>query len=49
MDVWDWLSYLADDVAFHPDADPDWQMDCQDVHDVLAMLDVTGNLDAPLL
>ena len=50
-DLFDWLAPLAENVWFdvHPWVeDADWEMDCQDVHDVLALLDFTGNLDAPL-
>ena len=50
-DLFDWLAPLADVIEFDVDPlieDADWEMDCQDVHDVLALLVFTGNLDAPL-
>ncbi len=53
----DWLQNLSDWEVRFPilppilpwdEEDEDWVMDCQDCHDVLAYLDLTGNLDAPL-
>jgi hypothetical protein len=47
----DALAAITDDtvrVAWGPDDDPDWLMDCQDYHDAELLLDATGNLDAPL-
>ncbi|MCO5763787.1 MAG: hypothetical protein NHG36_20175 [Chromatiaceae bacterium] len=49
--VFNWFLKQKDEPLFdvHPDMeDADWEMDCQDVHDVLRYLDLTGNLDAPL-
>ena len=49
----DWLAGLTDAEVRFPILswdieDPDWEMDCQDAQDLLAYLDLTGNLDAPL-
>lgn len=47
----DWLSHLTDaEVCFdgRDEDDPDWEFDCQDAYDVLLLLALTGNLDAPL-
>lgn len=51
-DIFGLVAPLGDDIeidAYPMDMDHDWEMDCQDVHDVIAMLEFTGNLDAPLL
>lgn len=51
FDLLDWLGYDTSDIVrfeAKPDEDPDWEIDCWDVYDVLALLDLTGCLDAPL-
>lgn len=49
--LFDWLGALSEELrceAAPEFEDEDWEMDCQDVHDVFSFLDYTGNLDAPL-
>lgn len=49
FDLLDWLGHNTHDmVQFSERADenPDWEIDCWDVYDVLALLDLTGCLDA---
>ena len=41
------LTYTDLFVAWDPEPDIYWMLDCQDYHDVELLLDVTGNLDAP--